>query len=262
MSRCSNCRSCRDQNHADGEIAATTGLPVIALAGNPNTGKTTLFNRLTGLHQHTGNWPGKTVTRAEGVTTIAGRAYRVIDLPGTYTLLAASAEEQIARDYLVFGRPDAVVVVVDATALIRHLGLALQVLEITSRVVLCVNLIDEAARQGLFIDTSRLGCLLGVPAVSTSARSGAGVPDLLRAVAAIAQGRIRPQPHLPQYDRDIEERASRLTATIRDAVGDAVSPRWLALRLLEGDATVLEALAAHLDPACLTKLLPLLEERR
>ena len=139
---------------------------VVALAGNPNTGKSTLFNALTGLKQHTGNWPGKTVTRAEGGFEFNKVRYKLVDLPGTYSLLSASHDEEIARDFLLFGRPDCTVVVVDATALERNLNLVLQVLEITDRVVVAVNLMDEARRKGIEVDMRSLSRDLGVPAVA------------------------------------------------------------------------------------------------
>ena len=143
---------------------------VVALAGNPNVGKSTVFNALTGLRQHTGNWPGKTVTRAEGGFHFGGRTYKLVDLPGTYSLLATSADEEVARDFLLFGRPDVTVVVVDASRLERNLNLVLQVLEITDRVVVCLNLMDEAHRRGLIVDGVTLSGELGVPVAATSAR--------------------------------------------------------------------------------------------
>ena len=142
---------------------------VVALAGNPNTGKSTVFNALTGLRQHTGNWPGKTVARAEGGFSVGGQRYKLVDLPGTYSLLSASLDEQIARDFVLFGKPDVTVIVVDATRLERNLNLVLQVLEITDRAVVCLNLIDEARRKGLDVDDRRLARDLGVPVVATSA---------------------------------------------------------------------------------------------
>src|SRR5574339_1065205 len=155
---------------------------VVALAGNPNTGKSTLFNSLTGLKQHTGNWPGKTVSRAEGGFEFNKVRYKLVDLPGTYSLLSASQDEEVARDFLLFGAPDCTIVVVDATALERNLNLVLQVMEITDRIVLAVNLMDEARRKGLEVDTRSLSRDLGVPAVPITARTGDGVHTLLATV--------------------------------------------------------------------------------
>ena len=138
---------------------------LVALAGNPNTGKSTVFNALTGLRQHTGNWPGKTVVRAEGSFAYEGDRMKIVDLPGTYSLQAGSADEEVARDFLLFGRPDVTVVVVDATRLERNLNLLLQILAITDRVVVCLNLMDEARRHGIALDPKRLERDLGVPVV-------------------------------------------------------------------------------------------------
>ena len=214
----------------------------IALIGNPNVGKSVVFNSLTGLKQHTGNWPGKTVSRAEGHYDHAGRTYRLIDLPGTYSLLAESADEQVARDFILFDRPDCVIVVVDATALERNLNLALQVMQITARVVLCVNLIDEAQRRGLRIDAVALSAELGVPVVLTAARSGVGLDRLIDTVAGVCDGRIVPQPHLPDPPAALVGPVESLTAMLRDVAGNRPNLRWLAYRLLEGDEQVIDAL--------------------
>ncbi|MQW76688.1 iron transporter FeoB [Nocardioides sp. dk4132] len=210
---------------------------VVALAGNPNTGKSTVFNALTGLRQHVGNWPGTTVARAEGACAVAGRTYRVVDLPGCYSLLSISRDEDVARDFLVFGDPDVVVVVVDATRLARNLNLVLQVLQVTGRVVVALNLMDEARRHGLGIDVRHLTRELGVPVVPMAARRGEGVAALLEEVAAVASGvrrvpRPRPSAGLPPGTaRAVRELAALLTA---EYPGLPNAP-WVALRLLEGD---------------------------
>jgi GTPase len=215
---------------------------VVALAGNPNTGKSTLFNALTGLKQHTGNWPGKTVTRAEGGFEFAKVRYKLVDLPGTYSLLSASHDEQVARDFILFGRPDATIVVVDATSLERNLNLVIQVLEITDRVVVAVNLMDEAKRKGIEVDTRSLARDLGVPAVGIIARTGEGVHALLEQVDGVAAGTIATSPlrvtGTPAFQRAVAE----LVPLIEQAAPGVPNARWLAIRLLDGDAEVEEAL--------------------
>ncbi|ABO51223.1 GTP-binding protein, HSR1-related protein [Desulforamulus reducens MI-1] len=215
---------------------------VIALAGNPNTGKSTVFNALTGLNQHTGNWPGKTVLRAEGKYTHQGLVYNLIDLPGTYSLLANSIEEQVARDYLCFGQPNATVVVVDATCLERNLNLVLQVLEITSKVVVCVNLMDEAKRKKISININSLAQILGVPVVATAARDGIGLDQLVNAIAGVANGTIQTNPYVVQYSEVIEDAIGKLEPEIKQLVGEQFNSRWLALRLLSKDQTVIAEL--------------------
>src|SRR4030065_1239873 len=164
---------------------------VVALSGNPNTGKSTVFNNLTGLKQHTGNWPGKTVTRAEAGFEFNKNRYKLIDLPGTYSLLSTSTDEEIARDFILFGQPDVTVIVVDATRLERNLNLVLQVLEITDRAVVCLNLIDEAKRHNLTIDERTLARELGIPVVPTAARQGEGIQELVRNIGEVASGNIK-----------------------------------------------------------------------
>lgn len=166
--------------------------PCIALAGNPNTGKSTLFNALTGLKQHTGNWSGKTVGRAEGRFWLGEKEAVLVDLPGIYSLFSAGAEEACARDFLAFGDADAVAVVVDASALERHLPLALQVMELMLRCVLCLNLADEAEKKGISIDDKKLSALTGVPVVKTAARTGRGLSDLTAALEKV----MEQEPHV------------------------------------------------------------------
>ncbi len=215
---------------------------VIALAGNPNTGKSTLFNALTGLRQHTGNWPGKTVTRAEGGFSYGGKRYKIVDLPGTYSLLSTSLDEEVARDFILFGQPDVTVIVADATRLERNLNLVLQVLEITDRAVIALNLMDEARRHGLQVDDRRLARDLGVPVVPTVARARQGIPELLQAIHEVATGQVVGKPHRLQSEPPALKRAIReLTAQIEAAFPGLPNARWVALRLLDGDPRIIEA---------------------
>jgi ferrous iron transport protein B len=217
---------------------------VVALAGNPNTGKSTVFNALTGLRQHTGNWPGKTVARAEGGFEYGGRRYKLVDLPGTYSLLSMTLDEEIARDFILFARPDVTVVVVDATRLERNLNLTLQVLEITDRAVVCLNLMDEARRHGLQVDDRRLARDLGVPVVPTSARYRQGLPELLSAIADVAAGRSRGRSRAhSQLSPDLDQAVAQLAADVQGAFPGLPNARWVALRLLDGDERIAEAVA-------------------
>ena len=215
---------------------------VVALAGNPNTGKSTVFNALTGLRQHTGNWPGKTVARAEGGFSFGDARYKLVDLPGTYSLLSTSLDEEVARDFILFGQPDVTIVVVDATRLERNLNLALQVLEITDRAVICLNLIDEAERHGIQVDERRLARDLGVPVVPTNARKGEGMQELLQAVHDVATGQFVCKPYrLKTISPAVRNALQTLVPKIEAAFPDLPNPQWVALRLLDGDQSIAEA---------------------
>jgi ferrous iron transport protein B len=216
---------------------------LVALAGNPNTGKTTVFNALTGLRQHTGNWPGKTVARAEGGYSHEGLKAKLVDLPGTYSLQAGSADEEVARDFILFGEPDVTIVVVDATRLERNLNLVLQVLEITDRVVVCLNLMDEARRHGIGVDPRRLEEELGVPVIATSARRKEGMPELIEAVHRVATGAVLPQPkRITRHPAPVEEAVAALQPSIEAAFPGVPNARWIALRLLNADERIETAL--------------------
>ena len=217
-------------------------LPVVVLAGNPNVGKSTLFNRLTGMKQHTGNWPGKTVGSAWGRVEKDGWRFLLGDTPGTYSLLSHSAEEEAARDAICFGGADAVAVVCDATCLERGLNLVLQVLSLTACAVVCVNLMDEARRRGIRVDIAALEEALGVPVVGCAARDGAGVERLLRRVRAVAEGRETPKPREVRLAPDIEYGRDRIAAAL-EARSLALDARFAALRLLEDD----RGMAARLE---------------
>jgi ferrous iron transport protein B len=217
---------------------------VVALAGNPNTGKSTLFNALTGLKQHTGNWPGKTVSRAEGGFEFNKVKYKLVDLPGTYSLLSASHDEEVARDFLLFGRPDATIVVTDATALERNLNLVLQVLEITDRVVVAVNLMDEARRKGIEVDVRSLARDLGVPAVGIVARTSEGVHALLEAVDSVTSGTVVTSPLRVKGTPEFQRAVAELVPLIEQVAPGVPNARWIAIRLLDGDAQVEEALVS------------------
>jgi ferrous iron transport protein B len=213
---------------------------VVGLAGNPNVGKSAIFNTLTGGRQHVGNWPGKTIERAEGDFRHGEWQIHLVDLPGTYSLAAQSPEEIVARDYILSDEPDVIVDIVDATCLERNLNLTLQSLELTDKVVVALNLMDEVRRQGWEIDTEALEEALGVPVIPTVAVEGEGLPELVEEVVAVAEGRRRTEPVSVDYGMTIEGYVQDLEADLGSLGIDGQS-RWLALRLLEDDPEIVQA---------------------
>ena len=215
---------------------------VIALAGNPNTGKSTVFNNLTGLKQHTGNWPGKTVTRAEGGFEYNDKKFKLVDLPGTYSLLSTSTDESVARDFILFGQPDVTVIVADATRLERNLNLVLQVLEITDRAVLCLNLMDEAERHKIKIDNRQLSKDLGIPVIPAAARQKEGMDELLKSIFEVATGNLLCKPYrIKSKSDELNFAVQELQKKLKTEFPEIPNSRWVALRLLEGDPSIIEA---------------------
>ena len=213
----------------------------IALAGNPNVGKSTVFNALTGMRQHTGNWAGKTVANASGTFTHRNIDFTLVDIPGTYSLMASSPDEEAAREFICFGQPDCIIVVLDATCLERNLNLAIQILEVNKKAVICVNLLDEAAKKGIQIDLDELSLYLGVPVVGTAARSGEGLDELKDAVFDVATGERKVFGTKIKYNSNLEKAITKLENIIEDSklfddkTFSYLSKRFLALRLIDCD---------------------------
>jgi len=214
---------------------------LVALAGNPNCGKTTLFNAITGARQHVGNYPGITVEKKEGLHSLNGHQIRLVDLPGTYSLTAYSLEELVARDFLVQERPAAVINIVDASNLERNLYLTVQLLELGLPVALALNMIDAAIGRGVEIDAVELSRRLQVPVVPTIARSGRGKEELLDAAASLASQNRQWQPLHISYGADIDPALDQMEAVITGSkfLTDLFPPRWVALKYLEADEQVM-----------------------
>jgi small GTP-binding protein len=211
----------------------------VALAGNPNSGKTTVFNNLTGARQHVGNWPGVTVEKKEGSCRFKGHHIRVVDLPGVYSLTAYSMDEVIARNYVVDEKPDVVVDVVDASNLERNLYLAVQLLEMEANLVIALNMVDVAESRGYKIDVEALSHLLGTPVIPMVASRSQGTPELLETIVNIAEGNIQIGKVNLQYGHDIEQEIDKLEKLVsNNSLAEVYSPRWLAVKLLEGDEEV------------------------
>ena len=236
----------------------------VALAGNPNVGKSTIFNALTGMNQHTGNWPGKTVAVASGTCTCGNRRMTLVDLPGTYSLLPHSAEEELTGEYLCFGNSDVVVAVCDATCLERNLNLVLQIMEVCPKVILCLNMQDEAERKGIKIDIPYLSQMLKIPVVLTTAGKGKGLDDLLNAICSLAVGcdgscckkchgcsescpANRKNYYEIDYGKDLENSIPAVKKHFPKSVKEKVNPKWLALRLLANEEYAINLMKKNLS---------------
>lgn len=225
----------------------STNSYIIALAGNPNVGKSTVFNSLTGLKQHTGNWPGKTVMNARGKYQFKDESFTLVDLPGTYSIMSTSEEEEIARNFVCFAKPDVTVIVADATSLERNLNLTLQVLEITNKVVVCVNLIDEAKRKGIEIKIKQLSKKLGVPVVATNARDKKSLVNLEYQIHKVANNLIELKPHRVTYEQSIEVAIGIIEPKVKEIVKDKMNSRWIALKLLDGEQSIINSINEYFN---------------
>ena len=240
----------RPSQQIDGRAAAVLNGEVtftVALAGQPNVGKSTVFNLLTGLSQHVGNWPGKTVEQKTGTYRYNGTTINLVDLPGTYSLTANSLEEVIARDYIIQERPDVVVAVVNAASLERNLYLVAELLPLPARVVVGLNMVDVAASEGMEVEPQVLEAALGVPVVPMTAAKNRGVRELVSVVDRLARGEIPYRPHVPEIREDHRQVLDEVCALIAGHVPEPYPEEWVALKLLEGD----EAITAMLRDGCL-----------
>lgn len=219
---------------------------VIALAGNPNVGKSTVFNLLTGLNQHTGNWPGKTVSNARGKCRSGNREYELVDIPGTYSLLAQSEEERIARDFICFGGEEAVLLVCDAVCLERNMNLLIQAAEASKKLLVCVNLMDEAKRKGIKLDLERLSELLNLPVIGISAKKKSSRDVILAALDKVAEDRPQDEYEV-EYPAEIENAIQSLKDQVQKISGGKLRTRWLCLKLLEGDSEIIKQADEYLN---------------
>jgi len=227
-------------------LSKSTSEKIIAVAGNPNVGKSTLFNALTGLNQHTGNWTGKTVSSAKGTYHYQNVDFTLVDIPGTYSLMSNSPEEEIARDFICFGNADATLIVADATSLERNLPLILQILEITPKAIVCINLLDEARKKKISIDISELSLILGVPVVGTTARSKEGLKELIDDIYSIAVDNKKTFTPKIDYGEEIEHALSILEPTVSKLVENKLNSRWLSIKLLDFDSKLNQSINAYL----------------
>jgi len=221
---------------------------VVALAGNPNVGKTTIFNALTGLRQHVGNWPGVTVEKKEGIMKYKNRKFRVVDLPGTYSLTARSIDELIARNFILEGNADIIVDVVDSSCLMRNLYLTMEILEMgVKNVIIALNKIDLAKKKGITIDFKKVEKALGIPVVPMNAKEGIGIDDLKETIVAMADGKITTNPVIPIYDELIEREISHISKILKGTpLAEKYNVRWLSIKLLTRDEEVIKLVLKHL----------------
>lgn len=232
-------------------------MKVVALAGNPNVGKTTIFNDLTGMRQHVGNWPGVTVEKKEGVFEYKGERFLVVDLPGTYSLTAHSIDELVARDFLLNGNPDVVVNVVDATSVLRNLYLTMEIFEMgLKNVVIALNKMDLAEKKGIRIDPLKMSKVLGVPVVPLNAKEGAGLDELKKKIWEMANGMIKTSPVLPRYDPEVEREIEHISKCLAGTeLAERYPLRWLAIKLLQRDDEIMKLVLRYIGEEKLKEIM-------
>lgn len=218
----------------------------IVLAGNPNVGKSTIFNSLTGMHQHTGNWPGKTVANATGKMEYKDSIFKIVDIPGTYSIMSNSEEEEIARDYICFGNPDVTIIVLDATCMEKNINLLFQIMEITKNIIVCVNLLDEAKKKKIKIDLKKLQEILGVPVIGTIAQKKKTLENLKECIYNVVKGKIKSKANLVVYNNYIESQITKLVPILKEKIEKARKEeinenilRWISLKIIEGNDKIL-----------------------
>jgi len=233
----------------DVEFAGNNSRYTIAIAGNPNVGKSTIFNSLTGMNQHTGNWPGKTVENSTGICKYNQKEFLLVDIPGTYSIMSNSEEEEIARDYICFGNPDATVVILDGTCLERNLNLVYQIMEITPNIIVCVNLLDEAKSKGIKIDLELLEDKLGVPVIGTIARKKKTLDNLMRKVEEVCENKNKIEPKKIKYIPIIEDCIKMLNSKVQKMLIDKNEyiSRWISLKLIDREEIILKSIEKNLE---------------
>ncbi|AIF69612.1 iron transporter [Palaeococcus pacificus DY20341] len=238
------------------------GLMVVALAGNPNVGKTTIFNALTGLRQHVGNWPGVTVEKKEGIMKYKNEEFLVVDLPGTYSLTAHSIDELIARNFILKGNAEVIVDVVDASCLMRNLFLTMEILEMgVKNVVLALNKIDIAKKKGAKFDIKKMEKVLGIPIIPTNAKEGTGLEELKRTIAAMAERKISTNPVIPVYEEPIEREIEHVSRVLEGTpLAEQYNIRWLAVKLLTRDQEVIKLVLKYLGQTKMDEILQHISE--
>ena len=223
----------------------------VALGGNPNVGKSTIFNSLTGMNQHTGNWAGKTVETSSGFCSYLNKSFLLVDLPGTYSIISNSEEEEIARDYICFESPDVTVIVVDATCLERQLNLVYQTMEITTNLIVCVNLLDEAKKKGIDIDLNLLSKKLGVPVVGVIARKKKTLTKLIDTIYKVCMSKIKPSPNVIKYPAVIEDSVCEISNVLKNSYELPENLyRWISLKILDDDENILNSIEKHFRIDC------------